>query len=104
MTTVQRLRKARALLASPKGWTKGSSIKVLKDGTVAYCAVGVLNSVGAGPTAFKMVRNAIKELFGTAWSLVPFNDHKMTHKRDILAVFDRAIQIAEARTEARKNG
>jgi hypothetical protein len=108
------LRAARALIARPYGWTKYTREKQVKQGT-AYCAIGALHRASQQETATHwdgyelsksvLSRAALKRLMGpealpqdyeplTTISL--YNDSENTKKKDILNLFDEAIETLEA--------
>ena len=100
-TALDILKEARDLLN--KGWTKG----MYTDMNGAYCAVGALRQVATGdyglehvvPMLFECIPNHPSE-FREWWNqwdeIVSFNDRLSTAKEDVLALFDCAIQKAEA--------
>lgn len=104
---------ARALIARPWAWFKGAlySVRSVKTrgGAInvdCYCAVGALQRVTGTPlgtplggrrdqAVYRAAMNHLQSALlasGSRTSSVPaFNDHRSTTKKDILALFDRAI-------------
>lgn len=102
---------ARALIARPWAWFKGAfySVRSVKTrgGAInvdCYCAVGALQRVTGTPLGgrcdqgtpvYRAAMNHLQSALlasGSSTSFVPaFNDHRSTTKKDILALFDRAI-------------
>lgn len=92
------LQDARALLARPYGWIKGRSSypSVKTDNGFSYCMLGSIDAVtdhAAVRQVREMVRLALPE---PEVQISTFNDRRETHKKDVLAVFDRAIALAKA--------
>jgi hypothetical protein len=103
---------ARALIAAPYGWTKGTFIrkrKVKGQEYVCYCAVGALRVAGGGVPdvaaeyvdnpctgpfiqAFKTLESVTGMTSGV--SVAYFNDRKGSKKKDILDLYDEAIERA----------
>lgn len=78
---------ARALLARPWGWCKGSFEREQR-GVRAYCAVGAIRAVNAAdPYKAEL---ALEAVVGGDASV--FNDAPGTRKNDVLAAFDQAIE------------
>jgi hypothetical protein len=106
------LRRARKLIADPSTWIKGSFTRKRK-GVQCYCALGALASAAGVkilngktlsdekvlPEAYYEahgVLNAAAKLPETGWFFAIFNDSPKTTHADVLAVFDKAIQLAKA--------
>lgn len=99
-TTVEILRAARALIATPDQWTQGTVARD-KNGRRAHpespaarqwCAAGACIATGAGIAAgcaLDAVARSKGHLFVTA-----FNDDPDTTHTDVLALYDRAIALA----------
>lgn len=113
----RRLKRARALVSRPYGWTKSWAHKNVwtpHGWVVAYCATGAVYEVDAGLS--RMTREvdltflAAAALAGPnpprypkrpAISLVQsVNDQRSTNKKDVLDMFDRAIAIANGEAQA----
>ena len=115
ITTIEFLRKAREFIE--RGWTQGSSARDINGkGCVSFspeatewCAVGALNAVNAvvHDENFTFVRRAEHALDEAILAMFPlradpsparvttilrYNDEPAREKRDILAVYDRAIE------------
>lgn len=93
-----RLIAARALIASPKNWTKkeeardkiGQPVPYLSEKADSYCIVGALSRVGVhGPTALFAALGCLE---GLNFGLVAFNDDPATYHCAVLSLFDRAIE------------
>ena len=87
------LEKARALIASPHHWQKGS----LCNGRGRFCLVGAVQA--ACPRAVNLQVRCLKQL-GFALplefdSLPAFNDYQSTTHSDVLALFDKAIDLID---------
>ena len=93
----QHLIAARALLARPYGWCKGTYEKRRKHGGYAYCAVGaaLATVVDNSEAAVELLIAQIPVPEAYAWSVSIFNDAPTTRKKDILALYDRAIAKAK---------
>lgn len=89
-----KLKEARDLLAQPYKWAKGG-FEVRTGHGVAYCAVGALRQVAPhdGPTLIdcEVLLNECASERGH-YSVVKFNDARGTRKKDVLEVFDCAIE------------
>lgn len=97
---VEVLHNARALLDRPWGWTKGAFRKASRNGGTCYCAAGALERAAGRrfDPAYRGARNALSvALIGSGWdtSVVEFNDAPETKKKDVLALFDRAIDLVK---------
>lgn len=99
------LRAARDKIAEPNHWTKGeyardkngNSVDAQAPDAVCWCARGAFYAVrphGDNMHALVHLREAIHERAGHG-GIVRLNDG--SDHADVLAVFDRAIQLAEAR-------
>lgn len=102
MTALDILKKARALLARPYAWTKNTSKRLVrvpgkKRRKCAYCATGAIAAVCSEGSFERMrARQALREQIPFGMSgIESFNDRKTTTKRDVLALFDRAIARLE---------
>lgn len=108
-TAKSALKQARALIK--KGWTKGAfegdyryNLKTGRSEPGAFCTIGAIRHVD-GPAeqqAKSLIRRAVKELFYPSRKTVlrehevyRFNDGKKRTKDDVLAAFDRAIELAD---------
>lgn len=92
MTTVGTLRRARALIL--EGWCRGVSHRY-RGGRTQFCAWGALLEVGGGPSAGAAEWLLEKTLGGR--SLIAWNDSPHRRKRQVVALFDRAIAKAEGK-------
>jgi hypothetical protein len=86
-TTIEQLRLGRDRVAANfrKGWPKNGRV----------CAVAALHPEGSalGPCPAEEI---LREVLPSPWtSVMWFNDHRTTTKRDILALYDRAIDRCE---------
>lgn len=87
LVTLETLVAARALLARPWGWCKGSFEREQR-GVRAYCALGAIRAVNAAdPHKAELALEAV------VGDVIPvFNDAPGTRKNDVLAAFDKAIE------------
>lgn len=108
--SVERLIVIRGLLADPSAWTKaamarasdGRAVSLHGGGACMWCLDGALSHDapgGSSLSAFKLervtrsyVRLALGGLDRSIWG---FNDDPSTTHADILAVLDRAIELAK---------
>jgi hypothetical protein len=92
--TASLLQQSRDRLARPRGWIKG----VLEDDRGGCCAVGVLwrcgNAVASRQAAIDLLADEIPGRPTGARRVQDFNDARSTRKKDVLALFDRAIARA----------
>ena len=104
LTPVEILRAARALIADPARWTQGEDARDAcgspawagrhASSAVCWSADGALMHVERDKNSFWPARDALVAAMGA--SAVVFND---THTHaEVLAAFDRAIALAEARS------
>ena len=106
MEAVEILKRARALIETPDKWVRGAfardadgfPVKHLSDAACKFCARGAfLRAANAS-----VLDNHPAEIFldrahsGKRRSYVSLNDAEETTHADILALFDRAIEKAEA--------
>lgn len=110
------LTEARRLLRRGRGWTKGryvtnyvwdkngymsGLIKPEEPNFQAYCSIGAIEKAdGPGEkTAVTLLGRAIRSLTGKRLrhrsQIIEFNDAEKTAKRDVLAAFDAAIEMAK---------
>ncbi len=107
--TTKILKEARELIARPHGWVKGQSktgVHTKKGLVTAYCATGALREVGAViehgvvrrylPGHQKARRLLREELPMGIYNVESFNDESYTRKKDVLALYDRAIEKSQA--------
>lgn len=91
------LEKARALVAG--GWTQGTWERVSwskRGPKKCYCSLGALRAVCG---MLLLGTEKLNEAAGEG--IVTFNDKRSTTKRDVLAVFDKAIsKLKEERSES----
>lgn len=111
--TTKLLKAARAELAKPYRWTKGGYVgpPVKRNGEVVQglCAVGALRFALTGTLpkdfdiprapgyrrAFDLLNRVARSIDSEKYSHIAFfNDDPKTRKKDILAVFDRAIELS----------
>lgn len=113
MTVVDLLKRARALIATPKAWCQQkAAASLFRPGYIApsspdatsFCAMGALIKEGFGIddrawcAASDFLQNAIPA--GSRDSTIPrYNDTPGRTHAEILALFDRAIEAAEEAAE-----
>lgn len=96
----EKLREARKLIE--QGWTKGWFVEQHEaDGPICYCVYGALNQVVVGDAeadttetdaAAKLLGRAVGQTF---LSLATWNDAPERTQAEVLAAFDRAIELAD---------
>lgn len=109
---VKALEQMKELLAPEGAWTQhamartktGYSIRPFREGAVSFCLLGAkvkvlgygydLESDEYSEDLHKVLQLAVFLTSG-APSVASFNDRPETTKRDVLAVIDRAIRIAQ---------
>ena len=98
------LKQARDLLSKRGKWLQGSLYDKSKG---SYCAMGVLEAVIVGeenvgvrsPARGSGYRSALSLLNSVAdGDVVEFNDKKGRRKKDVLAIFDKAIALSESQS------
>jgi len=92
MSVADDLRAARALIDSPEKWRKGS----YGYNTGCLCAAAALWSLDSEKRSMSEASHFLRQHVPGGRKLVHFNDDPATTHADILALFDRAIQAAEA--------
>lgn len=112
MTTAnpsQILRKARELISDPERWTKGAfarnaqgaSVSYRHDAATCFCSVGAVERAAFkdGVDDNQPISVALRALYRGKLYAIPsiaaFNDRDDTTHGDVLAMFDRAIALAE---------
>ena len=118
-TAIGILQAARALIASPENWAQGGFHHHPKGGERAYCALGAVNAAaqnvaaqnvlgltlegdieedadipnfeGLGIVAVVSLHEAVPLGYR---GVAPFNDDECTTHADVLALYDRAIDLA----------
>lgn len=105
MTPAELLRAARAKIADPKHWTQGElardsggrPVGPRNPGAVCWCSMGALEAISFldAKGALRFLREAVPddELIKSA---TYFNDERK--HGDVMGLFDRAIQLAEAQS------
>ena len=97
MSVKENLIKAKALIDTPEKWLKGAL-----DGDGCFCAVGAVGEARDWDMdaflapEFKALLGQLPTEFqkGTYLDVPNYNDHPDTTHADIMALFDRAIEIA----------
>lgn len=100
-TTAETLRKAKALISDPENWNKDGEWYRGKDPeSDCMCAYGAIMRVTGKFTEWpskeyytQPMEAASLELFND--EVIEVNDHPDTTHDDIMALFDRAIELAE---------
>lgn len=100
MTTAEQLRAAKALIDTPDKWTKnatardadGKAVRPLSARAVCWCGFGALVKA-CGNTAAAHLRAF--ESFNGSGNIAGLNDREGTAHADVMAMFDRAIALAE---------
>lgn len=99
-TVKQALEKARKLLSDKSAWTKGAAARnaegqqVLSTSPAAtsFCAIGAISRVTRKQTIESPVDALRSALPAGFYAVSDFNDAEYTDHKDILALFDRAIE------------
>lgn len=105
MSPVEILRGARGKISEPRHWAQGdfardiegNPVSFASSDAVCWCARGAIYATDEFDSwgAIQLLRRAIEEQTGDP-AVARFND---THGHtDVLAVFDRAIELAEAQS------
>ena len=107
MTTLQILKAARELLSTPERWTKGWSARdaagnrlaTTDPDAVCWCAGGAVERITGGSTQSGGKAEIVLAIVlpDKAICLGLWNDAPSTTHADILALYDRAIALEEAR-------
>ena len=108
-TVVELLTEGRALLTPAEARTrlvlarnkKGEAVPPFSDSAVCFCSIGALHRVGGPTTDLDPKYDAVDFLNQAVWELQPLHagivnlndDPKVTHDQ-ILAVWDRALELA----------
>ena len=103
METVDILKAARALIDTPEKWTRGlnardahgQDVRPNSLEAVCFCARGaIIRSAGFEHIdAYELLQNALP--IGGNDFVPAYNDNPDTTHADIMALFDRAIELAE---------
>lgn len=105
-TELEHLRRMRELLA--KGWTQGAEARDASGNpthaqsrkAVSFCprgaAIHVSATWGHGPRKLKSLAAALNEMSPLHEPLETWNDSEWRKQSHVLALIDRAIEIAEA--------
>lgn len=100
-TTADTLRKAKALISKPVNWNKdGEWYKGGNPNSNCMCAYGAVMRVTGNFTEWPSKEDYSQPLEDAAMMLfdrevIDVNDHPDTTHDDIMALFDRAIELAE---------
>lgn len=97
MTPREILIAARAKIEAPERWTKeayaldanGDHVACDYEGAVRWCAVGAIGYVGQ-----ELIDTAFREFLPEGWILENWNDAPERTHAEVLAAFDRAIELA----------
>jgi len=91
------LKRARARLARPYGWTKQVHRRAVdRPVQYAYCAIGAVSYLPNTTSQAKAdAMDYLESTVGWEVSVVSFNDDPQTTKTDVLALYDKAIARAE---------
>jgi len=94
------------LIETPDRWIQGVLERPRWDDTMCYCLEGAVNeaaralrgNVGnavATDSAYNKVRRAVLKRAGRPMAPCSYNDSPLTTHKDVLAVLDGAIEIAQ---------
>lgn len=99
-STVDVLKKARALIEKPKNWTQheyarnklGENVLSLSPAATCWCALGAIIKFSDGAHVISHAERALERVIAGRLSVSSFND---SHSHaEVLAAFDRAIELA----------
>ena len=99
-TVLEVLRRGRARIAA--GWCQGAFRRVAPDGREHFCAEGALREYHVGvehsQTNLKseVYLNAALRTIAPRFACMVWNDRATTTQADVLTLYDRAIELAEA--------
>lgn len=103
---VKTLEEARDLISQPEKWTKGAMVRGGFGTSTQYCAVGAIRRVSFHgesewmPTfsdAYYYLRRALPDWYRSRrQSVEEYNDAKLRKHKDIMALYDKAIELAKA--------
>lgn len=107
-TPLEVLRLARAKITDPKAWTKnksardsgGKAVSADSDKAVCWCSIGAIHAVCSDvklrAQGYKLLALLVKEQDEEGiWNVMRLNDDPSTQHFQILAMFDKAIALAE---------
>lgn len=89
----EKLRQARALIE--RGWTQGWFVS--SDG-LGVCPIGAINKVYIGHATFRggeSAKRLLRKAIGCP-CIAPWNDAPERTQAEVLAAFDKAIELAES--------
>ena len=89
MNALEALRAARARIEKPESWGKGHGLTPPRE--PALCALGALIFDGPHAEAIARLREALGTSYVHKWNDAPERTHA-----EVLAAFDRAIELASA--------
>ncbi len=106
------LRAAKALIDTPKKWTQHALARLGDDqscfshdpNAVCFCIIGAISraesDVACSIAAFRIASNTLLHLTRSLGfhSVGDFNDHPDTSHTNVMALFDRAIALAEGKS------
>lgn len=97
---LEHLKRMRGLLAS--GWTQGAlardrnghEVSETSDNAVSFCIAGAMYRSARGLIRLWSIHHALREV--NADEIASWNDARNRTQSEVLALIDRAIEIAEA--------
>jgi hypothetical protein len=110
---------ARLLLSEPDAWTKaayartrtGNAIGPQAGAAFCFCSVGAINAIGPYLPQDRrssqvrcgehVVSHVVRERIGFS-NIAAFNDSSFRTHSEVLAVFDRAVELMDEEIELRK--
>lgn len=103
MNIIDILIAAKAKIEKPEHWFQGDYHETSLDGTIKYCAVGALLACNSDGVYDRLVngadlclRDAVEEQSGRRY-VVEYNDADERTHAEIIAIYDRAIELAKAK-------
>jgi hypothetical protein len=94
------LRSARELITDRKNWTQGHFVRVREDGGECFCAEGAIDRVlylADVETNWREFYRPLRTVIGSPYhSIVLWNDQDGRTHEEVLAAFDKAIELTES--------
>ena len=106
MSELQALKAARERISTPDRWTKGAfarsrdgnEVHFTSSSASCWCAMGALGIEAPSCYAPSLSKSIPKD--SGAFTLAQYNDRPATTHEDIMALFDRAIELSQANEDS----
>lgn len=87
------LRDARSRIDTPEKWVKGHGVICHHDGSMSYCAHAAIERTccGSETLAYGRIMTTLDGFLWPKHTIVSFNDTPSTTHKDIMDLFDKAI-------------